>query len=87
MSPSHTLIWSAWNCEGEQIHTASTSGSLITSCARAGRARSAQCARCAEYVRRERSTCGVSAAWAAWEWSARRGRGVGGAAWACVEWS
>ena len=30
---AHALIWSAWNCEGEQIHTASTSGWLITSSA------------------------------------------------------
>jgi hypothetical protein len=27
------LIWSAWNCDGEQIQTASTSGSVITSIA------------------------------------------------------
>ncbi len=27
---AHFLIWSAWNCEGEQIHTACTSGWLIT---------------------------------------------------------
>ena len=28
---AHALIWSAWYCDGEQIHTASTSGELITS--------------------------------------------------------
>ena len=28
---AHALIWSAWYCDGEQIHTASTSGLLITS--------------------------------------------------------
>jgi hypothetical protein len=32
---AHALIWSAWNCDGEQIHTASTSGSVITSMASA----------------------------------------------------
>ena len=30
---AHALIWSAWNCEGEQIHTASTSGWLMTASA------------------------------------------------------
>ena len=30
---AHALIWSAWNCEGEQIQTASTSGWLMTSMA------------------------------------------------------
>ena len=28
---AHARIWSAWNCEGEQIQTASTSGWLMTS--------------------------------------------------------
>jgi len=28
---AHALICSAWNCDGEQSHTASTSGWLITS--------------------------------------------------------
>ena len=32
---AHALIWSAWNCDGEQIHTASTSGLLMTSIASA----------------------------------------------------
>mmetsp|Transcript_1044 Transcript_1044/g.2896 ORF Transcript_1044/g.2896 Transcript_1044/m.2896 type:complete len:227 (-) Transcript_1044:124-804(-) len=30
---AHALIWSAWNWDGEQIHTASTSGWLMTSSA------------------------------------------------------
>ena len=30
---AHALIWSAWNCDGEQIQTASTSGWLMTSIA------------------------------------------------------
>merc|ERR1719440_1064889 len=30
---AHALIWSAWKEDGEQIHTASTSGWLITSMA------------------------------------------------------
>merc|ERR1719203_1284432 len=30
---AHALICSAWNCDGEQIQTASTSGWLITSIA------------------------------------------------------
>mmetsp|Transcript_25025 Transcript_25025/g.58714 ORF Transcript_25025/g.58714 Transcript_25025/m.58714 type:complete len:271 (+) Transcript_25025:24-836(+) len=33
LAAAQALIWSAWNCDGEQIQTASTSGSLMTSMA------------------------------------------------------